>query len=96
MKGSVSYCNIRKLPSYALLDRDRFINGQIRLLSLKSEWCTFEGGWMFILLYKPRHEKTCFLHMRKQRRRPAAGQRLCFRYIDSAILLLPKSDISSL
>ena len=47
-----------------------------------------------------------FLHMRKQRRRSAsrlqlrgsreADQRLCFRYIDSTILLLPKSKISSL
>ena len=44
-----------------------------------------------------RHEKTCFLHMRKQRRRPAVrDQRLCFHYIDSTNPQLPKSEISSL
>ena len=49
--------------------------------------------------HEPRHEKTGFLHMRKQRRRSAsreADQRLCFRYTDSTIPLLPKSEISSL
>ena len=45
--------------------------------------------------YEPRHEETGFLHMRKQRRR-SANQRLCFRYIDSTIPLLSKSEISSL
>ena len=50
---------------------------------------------------EPRYEKTGFLHMRKQRRRSAAqcncaaDQRLCFRYTDSNIPLLPKSEISS-
>ena len=41
--------------------------------------------------YEPRHEKTGFLHMPKQRRRsasPEADQRLCFRYTDSTIPLL--------
>ena len=57
--------------------------------------------------YEPRHERTGFLHMRKQRRRSAsrldqlrgnreADQRLCFRYIASTIPLLPKYEISSL
>ena len=50
---------------------------------------------------EPRHKKTNILHMRKQRRRSALGnheadQRLCFRYIDSTIPLLSKSEISSL
>ena len=46
---------------------------------------------------EPRYEKTVFLHMRKQRRSNcAADQRLCFRYTDSTIPLLPKSEISSL
>ena len=45
-------------------------------------------------LYEPRYEKTGFLHMRIQRRRSAsrnreADQRLCFRYTDSTIPLLP-------
>ena len=50
---------------------------------------------------EPRREKTDFLHMRKQRCKDAdqlrdnrkADQRLCFRYIDSAIPLLPKYEI---
>ena len=53
---------------------------------------------------EPRREKTSFLYMRKQRRRSAsrlsvnreADQRLCLRYTDSTIPLLPKSEISSL
>ena len=45
-------------------------------------------------LFVPRREKTGFLHMRKHRRR-SADQRLCFRYTDSTIPLLPKSEISS-
>ena len=52
-------------------------------------------------IYEPRHEKTNILHMRKQRRRSACGGReadqcLCFRYIDSTIPLLSKSEISSI
>ena len=49
-----------------------------------------------------RHEKTNVMHMRNQRRRSAsryyreADQRLCFRYTDSTIPLLPTSEISSL
>ena len=39
-------------------------------------------------IYKPLHEKTCFLYMGKPRRR-SADQRLCFRYTDSTISLLP-------
>ena len=54
-----------------------------------------------ILLNEPCCEKTGFLHNRKQRRRSAsryreADQRLCFRYTDSTIPLLPKSKISCL
>ena len=44
---------------------------------------------------EPHHEKSNILHMRKQRRR-SANQRLCFRYIDNTIPLLPKYEISSL
>ena len=60
--------------------------------------------------YESRYEKTGFLHMRKQtafcicenknadqlRGNREADQRLCFRYTDSTIPLLPKSEISSL
>ena len=43
----------------------------------------------------PCHEKTGFLPMRKQRRiYCTADQRLCFRYRDSTITLLPKSEFS--
>ena len=38
---------------------------------------------------EPRREKIGFLHMRKQRSR---SLRLCFRYMDSTIPLLPKSN----
>ena len=54
-----------------------------------------------LVVFERRHEKTGFLHMRKQRRRSACGnreadQRLCFRYTDSTIPLLPKYEIISL
>ena len=57
---------------------------------------------------EPRREKTGFLHMSRVVRKPAfcicenkdadqlCDQRLCFRYTDSTIPLLPKSEISSL
>ena len=45
---------------------------------------------------EPRHVKTGISHMRKQRQRSAADQRLCFRYMVSEIPLLSKSEISSL
>ena len=53
-------------------------------------------------IYDHRHEKTCFsLHMRNEgkdqlRGNPAAYQRLCFRYIDGTIPLLPQTEIASL
>ena len=58
-------------------------------------------GYVHMASYEPRQEKTNVLHMRKQRRRSAsryreADQRLCFRYLDSTMPLLPKSKISSL
>ena len=52
--------------------------------------------------FEPHHEKTCVLHMQKQKRRSAvqcncaADQCLCFHYIDRTIILLSKLDISSL
>ena len=51
--------------------------------------------------HEPRHTKINILHMRKKnadqlRGNREADQRLCFRYIDSAIPLLSKSEISSL
>ena len=54
-----------------------------------------------LLTLELRHEKTWFLHMRKKvadqlRSNCTADQRLCFRYIDSTIPLLSKSEISSL
>ena len=45
---------------------------------------------------EPRHKKTGFLPMRKQRKTNCeADQRLCFRYTDSTLSLLIKSEISS-
>ena len=50
-----------------------------------------------VVSFEPRREKTGFLHMGKQRRgNREADQRLCFRYTDSTIPLLPKSEISRL
>ena len=54
------------------------------------------------LLYKQRHEKTYILHKCKNKGADqlhgilAPDQRTCFRYINSTIHLLPKSEISSL
>ena len=51
---------------------------------------------------KPHRGKTCFLHICKNKGTDqlhcncAADQRLCFRYIDNTLSLLPKSEISSL
>ena len=62
--------------------------------------------WMCIRIasttYEPRREKTGFLHICENkdadqlRGNRKADQRLCFRYIDSTIPLLHKSEISSL
>ena len=60
--------------------------------------CTMKGSH----LYELRHEKTGFLHMQKNKDEDQlhgnceADQRLCFRYTDSTIPLLPKYKISSL
>ena len=50
--------------------------------------------------YEPRHETNGCLHMRnidadQLRGNREAYQRLCFRYTESTIPLLPKSEISS-
>ena len=52
-------------------------------------------------LLEPHYEKTGFLHMRKQSTDQLRGNhendlRLCFRYSDSTIFLLPTPEISSL
>ena len=54
---------------------------------------------IYAVIQSPVMRKPAFMHMRKQRRRPAAcncaaDQRHCFCYIDSTIHLLPKSEIS--
>ena len=53
-------------------------------------------------IFKPHREKTSFLHMQKNpkdadqlRGNLEADQRLCFRYTDTSIPLLSKSEISS-
>ena len=45
--------------------------------------------------YEPRYEKTNILLLRKQSNREA-DQRLCFRYTDTTIPPLPKSEFSNL
>ena len=53
-------------------------------------------------LFELCHEQTCFLHAYAKKGTDelhgnrAADQHLCFRYIESAIPLLPKYKISSL
>ena len=68
------------------------------------EYSIFAGIFLFTesMPNELRREKTVFLPMRKQRRRSAsqysnceADQRLCFRYTDSTISLLLKSELSS-
>ena len=53
-----------------------------------------------MFFFERRHERTCFIRENKGPDQlcgsQAADQRLCFRYIDSTIPLLPNSDISSL
>ena len=55
-----------------------------------------------MLLYEPRHEKTGFFAYAQNkdadqlRGNREADQSLCFRYTDSTIPLLPKSEISNL
>ena len=56
---------------------------------------------LILSLYEPRREKTGFLYMQNKdadqlRGNREADQRLCFRYTDSTIPLLPKSEISGL
>ena len=88
---AVKYCRIfhgRVIIMYS---------GVARLTPVKNQNNLALVGFSF----EPRREKTGFMHMRKQRRRSAsryreADQRLCFRYTDSTIPLLPKSEISSL
>ena len=52
--------------------------------------------------FEPRHEKTGFLHIYENKDADqlcgnrTAYQRLCFRYTDSTIPLLPRSGIPSL
>ena len=61
----------------------------------------FLWWWHLCCIFEPRHEKTGFFC--KCRNKDAdqlcdnreADQRLCFRYTDSTIPLLPKSEISS-
>ena len=53
-----------------------------------------------LMTHEPPHGKTNNLHRQKQRRRSAsqyceADQCLCFRYTDSTISLLFKTEISS-
>ena len=59
-----------------------------------------KGARVLKTLNEPPHGKANNLPRRKQRRRSAcsnceADQRLCFRYSDSTVPLLPKSKISS-
>ena len=63
---------------------------------LLSSPCTFQKETN---LYKPRYEKPVFFCICENKdvdQHCAADQRLCFRYTDSTIPLLPKSEIAGL
>ena len=49
-----------------------------------------------LVLLEPRYERTGFFAYAKTKSYREADQRFCFRYMDSTIPLLPKSEISSL
>ena len=65
---------------------NRFLNGAMQPVSLG----------VIGMLYEPRCEKTGFFAYVKTKTHQEADQCLCFRYTDSTIPLLPKSEISSL
>ena len=94
-------CKIRQC--FVLRDNFKFHCQQYFSL----DWWDFSpnDGWYITLKswrwYEPRHVKTNVLYMRKQRRRSASRLSRSWsapflRYIDSKILLLSKSEISSL
>ena len=60
----------------------------------------YSGFAMYALAFEPRHEKTFCIYENKDANQlhgnREADQHLCFRYLDSTIPLLPKSEISSL
>ena len=57
---------------------------------------------LLVLMFEPCREKTGFLHICENkdadqlRGNREADQRLCFRYTDSTIPLLPEAEISRL
>ena len=57
----VNHVDLNQVPHYAASDLGLllFQIGKVRLIKVN------------VVLYEPRHEKTGFLHMRKQRRRSA-------------------------
>ena len=56
----------------------------------------FSCGTAHMVVYEPHHEKTCLMHMRKQRPKSAARFRLCFHYIVQFLYFLnPKFQASS-
>ena len=62
----------------------------------------FKHRSLSIDTFEPRHQKTNVLHICENKDadqlhgKREADQRLCFRYIDSTIPLLSKSEISSI
>ena len=80
------------------------INGRIRLLALMSEgfkgvpFVSLRVGSVYYLSRIMSKPVFCICKNKgaDQQRDNRADQHLCFRFIDSAILVLPKSYISSL
>ena len=84
------------LTAYSLSDARETTNGSDFRKYFQILLAANEGK-----LFEPRHEKTGFCICENKdadqlRSNCAAVQRLCFRYIDSTISLLPIREISSL
>ena len=76
-------------------------NGKLIIIIIKNK--PLQASLSFIVnLYEPRCEKTGFLHICENKDADQlhgdreADECLCFRYTDSTIPLLPKTEISSL
>ena len=78
------------------------INEKLRMYKNKTMIHQRQQNKNITITFEPRHEKSNILPMRKNkdadqlRGNREADQRLCFRFKDSAIPLLSKSEFSSL
>ena len=55
-----------------LWERNKFINRKFMMQEMYQNYVEGDANWDVPQVCEPRHEKTSFLHMRKQRRRSAS------------------------